>query len=214
MIPVISIVGEKWSGKTRLIEKLVRELKRRGYRVGTIKHTLHQFEIDRPGTDSYRHFQAGADVVAISSPRQMALMERWEEERGLDELVARYFPGVNLVLTEGYRGRDKPKIEIVAAGANPSCTPKDNLIAVVGHPSSDLNLPHFRPDDYESIADFLEGLIRQTRKKAVTLLVNGRNLPLNPFVTGLFKEIIGAMVRGLKGGGEAQVIELRVDNRQ
>ena len=68
MPPVVSFVGKPDSGKTTLLEKLIPELNRRGYRVGTIKHHVHQFEMDKPGKDTFRHKQAGARVVALSSP--------------------------------------------------------------------------------------------------------------------------------------------------
>ena len=87
MIPIVSIVGKSDAGKTTLLEKLIPELKRRGYRVATIKHDAHQFEIDHPGKDSYRHFHAGADWTIIGSPAKLALVRRLERELSLDEIA-------------------------------------------------------------------------------------------------------------------------------
>ena len=111
MIPVISIVGKSNSGKTTLTEKLLRELKARGYRVATIKHDVHGFDIDRPGKDTWRHAEAGADVVVISSPAKLAMIRKNERELTLDEVIAR-IDGVDLIITEGYKRGDKPKIEV------------------------------------------------------------------------------------------------------
>ena len=86
MIPIISIVGKSDSGKTTLIEKLVPELTRRGYRVATVKHDIHGFEVDREGKDSWRHKQAGAHTVVISSPQKIALIRDVEKDLTLDEI--------------------------------------------------------------------------------------------------------------------------------
>jgi len=80
VIPVVSIVGKSNSGKTTLLEKLIPELKRRGYRVATVKHDTHGFEIDRPGKDTWRLAQAGADAVVISSGDKLALKDRYTFE--------------------------------------------------------------------------------------------------------------------------------------
>jgi len=100
MIPIISIVGKSEVGKTTLLERLIAELKGRGYRIGTIKHDTHGFEIDKPGKDSWRHARAGSDAVLISSSEKLALIKRVDRERTLDELLA-YMGDVDLVLTEG-----------------------------------------------------------------------------------------------------------------
>ena len=76
MAPMISIVGYADSGKTTLIEKLVPELKKRGYRVGTIKHAVHEPSLDTQGKDSWRHFNAGADTVVVSSLEKIALIKK------------------------------------------------------------------------------------------------------------------------------------------
>ncbi|GFP23998.1 molybdopterin-guanine dinucleotide biosynthesis adapter protein, partial [Candidatus Hakubella thermalkaliphila] len=95
MIPVFAIVGKTDSGKTTLLEKLVAELKKRGYRVGTVKHDIHGFEVDHPGKDSWRHAQAGADTVAISSPQKLALIKKVDHDLKPDELVGEYFQDVD-----------------------------------------------------------------------------------------------------------------------
>lgn len=214
MVPIISIVGERLSGKTRLIEGIVPELKSRGYRVGTIKHTPHEFEIDRQGKDSYRHFQAQADAVMVSSLHKLALVERTKEEQPLEDLVSSYLQDVDIVLAEGYGSEKGPKIEVIREelGTGPSYAKEDGLVAIVSDREFNVDLPRFRLGDYRAIADFLEErFIGKVSKREVTLRVNDRCLPLNPFVTKLFKETIGAMVKTLRGGEEARKIEIKID---
>ncbi len=88
MPPIISIISKKRSGKTTLLEKLIPELKQRGYRVGVVKHDTHGFDIDHEGKDTYRHKAAGAEAVLISSPWKISLIQDVPEELSLDQLVA------------------------------------------------------------------------------------------------------------------------------
>ncbi len=156
MVPVVSVVGSSNVGKTTFLEGLVRELKRRGYRVGTIKHYKHQFEIDQPGKDSWRHFQAGSDVAVISSPRKMALVQRLEAELPLDRIVAK-MEVVDLVLTEGFKHGDKPKIEVFRKAQTDSlvCRP-DELLALVTDQPFELPVPQFDLDDVGGVADLIQ----------------------------------------------------------
>ena len=158
MVPIVSIVGKSDSGKTTLIEKLIPILKRRGYRVATIKHDVHGFEMDREGKDTYRHFHSGAEGVLISSPKKMALIQRVEQSLPLDHLVDRFYPDMDLVITEGFKRLDKPKIEVFrsAAHAEPLCTAADNRVALVSDTLIEADCPRFDINDVEAIADFIE----------------------------------------------------------
>ena len=154
MIPVVSVVGRKNSGKTTLLEKLIPELKRLGVRVGVVKHDVHGFEMDHPGTDTYRVMEAGADAVAISGPTEMALRRRTDGELPLAEVVERHMHDVDLVLTEGYKRSDRPKIE-VATPEGLLCGPVDHLVAVVGSAPPGTTVPVFDRDDAGGLARFL-----------------------------------------------------------
>ncbi|MBM4432185.1 MAG: molybdopterin-guanine dinucleotide biosynthesis protein B [Chloroflexi bacterium] len=155
-IPVVSVVGRSNVGKTTFVEKLIRELKRRGYRVGTIKHYRHEFEIDQPGKDSWRHLQAGSETAVIAGPHKMALVRRLERELTVDEIVALMGP-LDLVITEGYKGQDKPKIEVFRqAHSDRLVTPTEQLVALVTDQPFVLPVPHFALDDAAGVADLLE----------------------------------------------------------
>ena len=154
--PIVAFVGTSDSGKTTFLEKLIRELKARNFKVGTIKHHDGDFDIDKPGKDTWRHAQAGADAVAISSPGKVAVIKKVEKEMGIDQ-VAELVGNVDIVLAEGYKRSAKPKIEInrTAHGSELLCAP-DELIAVVSDAEWDIGVPVFGLDDASGVADLLE----------------------------------------------------------
>lgn len=155
-VPVISFVGSSGCGKTTYLEKLIAVLKGRGHRVGVIKHDAHGFEIDHPGKDTWRHAQAGADVVCIASPAKYAMIAKVEREPFLAELAAR-IDGVDVILTEGYKREGRVKIEVFrrAACVAPVC-PAAELVAMVGDVEVYPGLPLVGLDDPEGMADFIE----------------------------------------------------------
>ena len=156
--PIVSIVGRSGVGKTVFLEKLIAELKRRGLRVGTIKHHLHDFEIDQPGKDSWRHAQAGSDTVVISSPKEVAVIKRLEEEMDIDELAQQYLRDLDLILTEGYKTRARQRIEICREAQGTSLVSDiDQLLAIVTDTTLDLPVPQFDLEDVEGVADLIEG---------------------------------------------------------
>lgn len=156
MPPVVSIVGRSQSGKTTLIEKLVPELKKRGYAVGTIKHSHHDPDIDRSGKDSSRHKAAGADTVIFHSPGTI-VMVRDDHSGELDGLLG-YFNDVDLVITEGYKSGNKPKIEVVrsARHSKPLLANDKHLIAVVTDVDLQLKVPKFGFEDVVPLVDMIE----------------------------------------------------------
>ncbi len=156
MIPVISVVGYANSGKTTLLVKLIKELKKRGFKVATIKHHHNNFEIDIPGKDTWRHAQAGADTVVLASPGKVAVIERTQREMTLDEIAGK-ITGVDLIITEGFKKEHKPKIEVFRSETHDKLiTPPAELLAVV----SDIDFadsPTFALDDAVGLVDFLSG---------------------------------------------------------
>jgi molybdopterin-guanine dinucleotide biosynthesis protein B len=165
-VPVVSMVGKSGVGKTTVLERVIREIKRRGYKLGTIKHDTHGFEIDRPGKDSWRHAQAGSDAVAISGPRRMALIRQLDEEIKLDDIV-RMMGDVDLVITEGYKRGDKPKIEVTRQerGTELLCEPEELIGVMTDHPL-DVAVPQFALDDAVGVVDLLEGLYLRNAETA------------------------------------------------
>lgn len=164
-VPIVSLVGKSGVGKTTVLERLIREMKRRGYRVGTIKHDTHDFEVDKPGKDSWRHAQAGSDAVAISGPHKMALIRTLDAEMSVED-VAQLMGDVDLVITEGYKRGDKPKIEVTRQerGMELLCQPEE-LIGIMADYPVDMPVPQFPLDDAVGIVDLLESLYLQSVEK-------------------------------------------------
>lgn len=156
-VPVVSVVGNSGVGKTTFLEKLVRELKRRGYRVAAIKHDAHDFQMDYAGKDTYRLSEAGSDVVMISAAHKLALLEAVSEERSLDDLVAMISDRIDVVVTEGYRRAGKVKIEVSRRQCGSALvSPTRDLIALVTDQRFELDVPHFGLNDVPAVADLLE----------------------------------------------------------
>nr|CAD6414407.1 molybdopterin-guanine dinucleotide biosynthesis protein B [Rhizobium sp. Q54] len=157
---VFGIAGWKNSGKTGLAVRLVEEFTRRGYRISTIKHAHHDFDIDRVGADSYRHRQAGAHEVALVSGTRFAVMHelRGAPEPSFEDILARLSP-CDLVLVEGYKREPVPKIEArrrEAAKREPLAPSDPHIVAIAAdHLVADGSLPVFDLDDTEAIADFI-----------------------------------------------------------
>ena len=158
MIPVISIIGRSNTGKTTLIEKLVPELCRRGYRVATIKHAPSGFEIDREGKDSWRHKKAGAYKTIIISPTELAMTEVLKREYSVEELVALYIKDADIVLLEGHKNNPYPKIEMLRKDVEPLYRhgKEDQWIAAVSLEKQDAGIPNFQADEIQKLADLLE----------------------------------------------------------
>jgi len=111
--PIVTIIGTKKQGKTTLTVKLAAEMHRRGHRVMTMKHGSHTFNIDPSTTDTYRHYHEGlAERVAMVSPDKFALVERWTEERGPEQIAEKYLADADIVIAEGFKAAVLPKIEI------------------------------------------------------------------------------------------------------
>ena len=161
-IPIISIIGKSGSGKTVLLEKIIPELKRRGYRVATIKHHFHPgFEIDIPGKDTWRHARAGSDQVIIAGPDRIASIRLLERELTLDEIVesiiAPGVPPVDIILTEGFKRAGKPALEVVRLkNGLEIISGNEQLVAVATDTPLEVTVPQFDLDDATKIADFIE----------------------------------------------------------
>jgi molybdopterin-guanine dinucleotide biosynthesis adapter protein len=156
MPPVISIVGKSGSGKTTLLEKLIPELKRRGLRVGTIKHTHHGFDMDREGKDSARHKAAGADGVIVASPNRIAMVRDMPSD-AIDGMLP-FFADMDLVVTEGYKHGDRPKIEIhrAATGKTPLYDGvRRDIVALVTDADLEATIPRFGLDEADLLAMFI-----------------------------------------------------------
>lgn len=158
MKPVVfCIVGRSNTGKTTLVERLIPRLTSKGISVATIKHHHEPFEMDIKGKDTYRHKKAGARAAMIVSGGRLGLVADIEEGMGVAELVARYMNDVDLVVVEGYKKANLPKIEVYNYGDDdPPVTQGDErLVAIVSDKLMSASVPVFLRDDAEAIAEFV-----------------------------------------------------------
>jgi molybdopterin-guanine dinucleotide biosynthesis protein B len=157
VIPVFSVVGSKSGvGKTTVLCNIIKELKNRGYRIGTVKHNVHGFDMDRPGKDTWLHRAAGASVVAAVSPERMAIIEESNEEYSLDDVINK-IQNVDIIITEGYKSKNKPKLEVFRKEASEELYSKDEeLFCIVTDKHFDKNIPQFDFSQVKEITDLIE----------------------------------------------------------
>jgi molybdopterin-guanine dinucleotide biosynthesis protein B len=159
-IPVVSIVGKSDSGKTTLLERVIRALSERGYRVGSVKHHVHDFDIDIPGKDSWRHARAGSVVTLVSAPSKLGMVREMDHEATLEELLALASGAdVDILLTEGYRRAGDTRIEVSRRGRSTEivCEPHELFALVTDNDELEVgDLPVFDLDDTQGVADLIE----------------------------------------------------------
>ncbi|MCL4368102.1 MAG: molybdopterin-guanine dinucleotide biosynthesis protein B [Actinobacteria bacterium] len=160
-LPVVSFIGKKKSGKTTVVLGVIQELRRRGWRLAVIKHDTHGFDVDVPGTDSYRFREVGAEVVGISSPEKYVWIAGTDNEPPLAELIRQIREPVDLVITEGFKRQDAPKIEVSrSARSTELVSTPDELIGITSDQAfPDYPVPQLALDDFTGLADLIERCI-------------------------------------------------------
>ena len=156
MPAIVSIIGNSNSGKTTLIEKLIAELKARGYRVATIKHTPHGMTLGDSDKDSWRHLQAGSEATVISSPQRVVLIKPVTSDNTLDEIVPLFGEEYDIILAEGFKQGSAPKIEVHRRETGPPLRNIKKLIAIATDEPLVTRARQFSLDDVKGLADLLE----------------------------------------------------------
>jgi molybdopterin-guanine dinucleotide biosynthesis protein B len=213
----VAIVGHSETGKTRLVVRLIRELKGRGLRVVAVKRCSHGFTLDTEGKDTSDFSEAGADGVAMVSPEGWAGLGK-EPEAEPSRMAARLFPDAEVVLVEGGKDvRRLRKIEVLRAGVSGALMSRaGELVAVV----SDMPVaggapaPVFAPDDVSRIADLILALEEENMAE-ITLEVDGREVAMNPFVRTFIENTVLGMISSLSGiDPEPKKISLVIDRTE
>ncbi len=155
--PLVTFIGKSNSGKTTLLVKVIPELKKRGYRIGTIKHSHHDVDVDKEGKDSWRHREAGSEMTILLSGRKMSLVRDFPGEPSVEHLRDRYMDSVDIILAEGFKGSRMPKIWVFRKETSSSMVNKDDsLVAVVSDNEVDLGVPWIDINDARAVADLIE----------------------------------------------------------
>lgn len=203
MVPIISIVGQVKSGKTTFLEALVRELARKKYRVGTLKHTSHTFEMDSEGKDSFRLKQSGSVIGGVFTNDGIGIIRDFNEKEDLDRIIEDVFNDMDLVLIEGYKLGKYPKILMMKEKDlehEIAEYEKDEIIAVVGEGEIETDLNYFGKYEVKKIVEMLElEFIKPYSVQEIDLYINNKPVILNEFVQKIVKNIIDAVIESLKG---------------
>lgn len=155
---IFGFAGWSGSGKTTLVKAVIPALIERGLKISTIKHTHHNFDIDRPGKDSFEHRAAGAHEVVITGAARWALLHenRGEPEPDINAMLSRMSP-VDLVIIEGFKSYSHPKMEVYRpeVGKPIICADDPSVVAVASTANLDVNIPQLDLNDVEAIAEFV-----------------------------------------------------------
>jgi len=199
MPPIVSIVGRSKSGKTTLIEKLIVELKARGYRVATVKHTHSNMTAPESDKDSDRHLKAGSETALVTGPDRLIMVKPLTQEFTLEQIAQIIGEDYDLILTEGFKHDDAPKIE-VHRQANALLLPDvKKLFAIATDEPLDTKARQFSLDDVKGIADLIETGFIKPNKERFLLLVNDTPIALNAFTKEFVVNVLLGMTKSLKG---------------
>lgn len=208
MPPIVSIVGRSKSGKTTLIEGLIGELKTRGYKVATVKHTPKGMTFDEPDKDSWCHIQAGSEATAVVSPDKVVLIKPIAKEATLDEVVRFLGEDYDIILAEGFKRGNAPKIEVHRREVGPPLSNIKKLIAIVTDEPLETKIRQFSLSDIKGLADLLEGGFIRPQQERLSLYVNKIPISLSSFPKEMVTNIILAIASSLKGVGKVRSLEM------
>ncbi|GEM_PF-273762 len=202
MLPVVAVVGNSNSGKTRVGESLVAALAAKGYRVAAIKHCPHGHDIDRSKSDTHRLFEAGATTVIAASSDKRTRVDKTKRDAPLESIIATLGAGVDIVVAEGFKTSAVPKVLVVHGAPPPPLV--ENIIATVGEgqdrkPNADV--PFYGFEEADKLASQLIAQVFEAGPSAaaVTLSVDGEPVPLIPFISATLAGIVGGFLSTLKG---------------
>jgi molybdopterin-guanine dinucleotide biosynthesis protein B len=208
MPPIVSIVGKSESGKTTLLEKLIAELKSRGYKVATVKHAPNESSFDEPGKDSWRHVQAGSEAAVISSSDKLILIKPLKKEASLEQLAYLLGEDYDIILAEGFSRSDTPKIEVHRKQAGPLLRNSRKRIAIATDEPLDTKARQFALEDVKGLADLLEKGFIQPNKERLSLYVNNAPIVLTVFPKQIIANILLALASSLKGVKKVKSLDI------
>ena len=203
-IPLVAISGYPETGKTSLIEKLTSELKKRGYRVATIKHTHHA--LGDPGKDTERHIAAGAAESLLVNDARMALIKPAAEYPSMREILRLLGDDQDIVLCEGFKASNLPKIAVVKSADE--LRGMSQVIGVITDLPLSREVPCFGQGDIIPLANMLEQTYILPRQGRINVFVNGKKIPLTPFPKAVIAQGITGLLSALKGVEDIRHIEI------
>ncbi len=208
-LPVVAVSGYSNSGKTMLVERLVGELVRRGYRVATIKHTHHDNN-SSAGKDTRRHIKAGSVATMLAGPHELEITRRAREGASLGEMIAMMGSDWDILICEGFKKEPLPRIWLyqedgrimmrVEKPGSDTDTREDMVLSDERHELSDENI--------SKVCDMLEEDIIRPRRGRVSIYVNGKEVPLTEFPASVISNTITGMLSALKGADGIESVNI------
>jgi len=208
--PIITITGRSNTGKTTLVEKLVRELTARGYLIATVKDSHKQPTFDGEGTDSQRHTAAGSTATAIRTQHQVVVMHNYNRELELGEIAKLIGDKTDLIIAEGFKHDKLPKIEVHRKGQDLLDNPP-NLIAYATEEHLDTPLPQYDINDFSGICDYLIENFIPPKRQRVALYINNKEISLKEFPADIIENVTTNMVQSLKETENIESIEIIIN---
>ncbi len=210
MKAIISFVGKSSSGKTTLLEKVIAELKKRGHKVAIVKHSHHKDDLDTAAKDTWRFTKAGSELSAINSLDHLAIYRRMDSYFDPQDIANYVLWDFDILLTEGFKGSNYPKIEIHRSeqGEELLTDPK-LLLAVVTDKPLKIDVPQYSHDDISGIADIIEKTIAsQDNETELEMVINGKSKQLTPDLKKALTRILTELIPDMKNNGEVKNLHL------
>lgn len=190
MPAIVSFVGRSNSGKTTLIEKVILELKSRGYSIASAKNVSHNVVFDQPGKDSWRHIQAGSKAVVISSPGSIVLIKPIIGNVNIYDVVRLFGEDYDLIILEGYKRSEFPKIEVHRKEIGPPLLALKNLIAIATDEPLGNDIKQFPLTDINGIVNLLETRFIKKQTKYISVHINNKLIPIENLPEQMIDKII------------------------
>jgi molybdopterin-guanine dinucleotide biosynthesis protein B len=215
---IVSIVGYKKSGKTTLVEEIIRILKSKGYRFGVVKYTGEGLPEELKAKDTTKFRAAGAETVGLCGDDHFTLFKAGGHPAlPLDRLAAFFFPEADLVLTEGFKKQPFPKIALLSEGQEEKLLAEVQgvVLATVGPRPFREDLPHFKPNEADRIVEMLEKrFLKDRREPRIRVWLDGQRIPMKDFVQDIIIQGILGMLGTLKGFIPARRVDISLSPRE
>jgi len=218
---IISVIGEKNTGKTTFLKGLVASLSAGGLRVGVIKHHYGEFSMDTEGKDSDVLRKAGAVRSAVCNDYKISLADEGPGPLNLHEIARKYFSDLDILFTEGYKKETTMKIEVVRRGFSAGLLEenRNDVLFYVSDAPLDTRLPVYGHGDYEKctravLSFYNDSSSGKEDNGGVELYANGEQLPLKTFIAGFFRDVNLGLLKNLKGYGSDREIVIKIKPRR
>ena len=208
MAPIVSIIGRSKSGKTTLLENLIVELKKRGYRVGTMKHTPLGMTWSDDDKDSQRHIKAGSEATIMVAPDKLVLIKPVTEAPSLEEVARLFGEDCDIILAEGFKQGDAPKIEVHRRGVATPLKDVKKLFAIATDEKLNTTVRQFALDDIKGIANLIEEGFIKPQKERLLFYVNDESIPLSAFPRDIITNVLLGIANSLKGVGIIKTLKI------